>query len=219
MLAAHLPCAALAQDGTDLVTGFPRQPVPVASWPEGKKVAVSFALFVEVFGFGQGPVFRPDLASRNPDLVNEAFRQYAITLGNLRVGRLFKELDVPLTIVLNAGVCRASSFRFGKNSAPPIPMAPQHDGQRNIHSLNSRPTRGMPQSIAVLPECLVHEVRVAGHMSGRKTGPWPKPNSSTKSAKLTATFHRRATTATWTGSRAKPVTGSIPSCASGCEGR
>ena len=48
----------------------------------GKKVAVSFALFVETFGFGQGPVFRPDLATRNPDLVNEAFRQYADRLGH-----------------------------------------------------------------------------------------------------------------------------------------
>jgi hypothetical protein len=65
-------------------------------------VAVSFALFVEVFGFGQGPVLRPDLATRSPDLVNEAFRQYAITAGNLRVGRLFKELDVPLSVALNA---------------------------------------------------------------------------------------------------------------------
>jgi peptidoglycan/xylan/chitin deacetylase (PgdA/CDA1 family) len=74
----------------------------VAAWPSGKKVAVSFALFVEVFGFGQGPVLRPDLAARNPDLVNEAFRQYALTEGNLRVARLFKELDVPLDIVLNA---------------------------------------------------------------------------------------------------------------------
>ena len=72
------------------------------SWPGGRKVAVSFALFVEEFGFGQGPVFRPDLATRNPDLVNEAFRQYGIDWGVARVGRLFRELDVPLTIVLNA---------------------------------------------------------------------------------------------------------------------
>src|SRR6202040_3755646 len=71
-----------AQDSTDRVTGF--------------------ALFVEEFGFGQGPVFRPDLATRNPDLVNEAFRQYAIDWGIARVGRLFRELDVPLSIVLNA---------------------------------------------------------------------------------------------------------------------
>ena len=93
---------AFAQEGTDWVTKFPREVIHVASWPGGKKVAVSFALFVEVFGFGQGPVLRPDLMSRNPDLVNEAFREYAITWGNLRVGRLFKELDVPLTVVLNA---------------------------------------------------------------------------------------------------------------------
>src|ERR1700745_3204733 len=102
LLAAHLPGASLAQDGRDPVTGFPREPVHVAAWPGGGKVAVAFALFVEEFGFGQGPVFRPDLATRNPDLVNEAFRQYAIDWGIARVGRLFKELEVPLTIVLNA---------------------------------------------------------------------------------------------------------------------
>jgi allantoinase len=102
LLAAHLPGTSLAQDGRDPVTRFPREPVHVAAWPGGGKVAVAFALFVEEFGFGQGPVFRPDLATRNPDLVNEAFRQYAIDWGIARVGRLFKELEVPLTIVLNA---------------------------------------------------------------------------------------------------------------------
>src|SRR6202022_2878678 len=78
LLAVPLPSATLAQDGTDWVTGFPRDPVHVAAWPAGRKVAVSFALFVEEFGFGQGPVFRPAPATRNPDLVNEAFRQYSI---------------------------------------------------------------------------------------------------------------------------------------------
>jgi allantoinase len=102
LLAVHLPSASLAQDGTDWVTGFPRDPMPVAAWPAGRKVAVSFVLFVEEFGFGQGPVFRPDLATRSPDLVNEAFRQYAIDWGIARVGRLFKELDVPLSVALNA---------------------------------------------------------------------------------------------------------------------
>ena len=97
-----LPAAGLAQEAPDPVTGFGREPVHVASWPGGKKVAVSFALFVEEFGFGQGPVYRPDLATRNPDLVNEAFRQYGIDWGVARVGRLFKELDAPLTIVLSA---------------------------------------------------------------------------------------------------------------------
>jgi len=68
VFAIHLPYPTFAQDGIDRVTGFARDPVHVAAWPTGRKVAVSFALFVEEFGFGQRPVFRPDLASRNPDL-------------------------------------------------------------------------------------------------------------------------------------------------------
>jgi allantoinase len=102
LLAIQLTSAALAQDGTDPVTRFAREPIHVAAWPGGRKVAVSFVLFIEEFGFGQGPVFRPDLATRNPDLVNEAFRQYGIDWGVGRVGRLFRELNVPLSIVLNA---------------------------------------------------------------------------------------------------------------------
>jgi len=56
LLLARFPSASLAQDGADWVTAFPREPVHVAAWPAGRKVAVSFALFVEEFGFGQGPV-------------------------------------------------------------------------------------------------------------------------------------------------------------------
>jgi allantoinase len=123
--AAYLSGAALAHDEIDRVTGFARDPVHVTAWPGGKKVAVSFAHFVEVFGFGQGPVFRPDLMARNPDLVNEAFRQYAITWGNLRVGRLFKELDVPFSVVLNAAFIDAhpsvwKEFRAANPKAPII---------------------------------------------------------------------------------------------------
>src|SRR6202034_1321081 len=102
LLALAHPSGALAQDGTDPVTGLPRDPIHVVAWPTGKKVAVSFVLFVEEFGFGQGPIYRPDLATRNPDLVNEAFRQYGIDWGVVRVGRLFRELGVPLSIALNA---------------------------------------------------------------------------------------------------------------------
>jgi allantoinase len=77
MFAVQPPAAGMAPETTDPVTGFAREPIHVASWPGGKRVAVSFALFVEEFGFGEGPVFRPDVIGRNPDLVNEAFRQYA----------------------------------------------------------------------------------------------------------------------------------------------
>jgi peptidoglycan/xylan/chitin deacetylase (PgdA/CDA1 family) len=125
LLVSQIPSAALAQEGIDRVTGFAREAVHVSAWPARRKVAVSFALFVEEFGFSQGPVFRPDLASRNPDLVNEAFRQYAIDWGIPRVGRLFKELDVPLTVVLNAEFPGAhpsvwKEFRAAQPGAPII---------------------------------------------------------------------------------------------------
>ena len=66
LLAVQLPSAALAQDGIDQVTGFARAPVHVAAWPAGRKVAVSFALFVEEFGFGQGSGFPPGLGDPQP---------------------------------------------------------------------------------------------------------------------------------------------------------
>lgn len=86
----------------DWITGAPREPVHVEAWPGGKKVAVCFILYVEIWGFGHGPNFRPDTAARDPDVVDESFRQYAIDWGIPRVGRLFSEQDLPLSIALNA---------------------------------------------------------------------------------------------------------------------
>ena len=40
VLAIQLPSAAFAQDGIDRVTGFARDPVHVAAWPAGRKVAI-----------------------------------------------------------------------------------------------------------------------------------------------------------------------------------
>lgn len=93
---------AAADAAPDPVTGFPREIVAPKEWKPGKKVAVCFVLYVEVWGFGQGPNFRPDMVDRKPDLTNEAFRQYAIDYGVERVGRLFQEENTPLSIALNA---------------------------------------------------------------------------------------------------------------------
>src|ERR1700684_4376939 len=122
--AVQLSSAGLAQEGIDRVTGFAREPVHVATWPGGNTVAVSFALFVGECGCGEGPVSRPDLASRNPDLVNEAFRQYGIDWGVGRVGRLFRELNVPLSIVLNAEFpdTHASVWKEFRAAQPKAPI-------------------------------------------------------------------------------------------------
>jgi peptidoglycan/xylan/chitin deacetylase (PgdA/CDA1 family) len=100
LVIAALPAS--AQTTRDWITGLPREAMPVKSWPGGKKVAICFVLYVEVWGMGQGPNLRPDMATRTPDVVGEAFRQYAIEWGVPRVGRLFKEQGVPVSIALNA---------------------------------------------------------------------------------------------------------------------
>jgi peptidoglycan/xylan/chitin deacetylase (PgdA/CDA1 family) len=93
---------AVAENTIDWITGLPREPIHVKAWPGGKKVAVCFVLYVEVWGFGHGPNLRPDMVARDPDVVDEAFRQYAINWGVPRVGRLFDEEGMPLSIALNA---------------------------------------------------------------------------------------------------------------------
>jgi peptidoglycan/xylan/chitin deacetylase (PgdA/CDA1 family) len=97
-----LTAPAFSQESQDWVTGLPRQAVHVPSWPGGRKVAVCFVLYVEVWGRGHGPNFRTDMVGRDPDVVNEAFRQYAIMWGVPRVGQLFHDEGVPLSIALNA---------------------------------------------------------------------------------------------------------------------
>lgn len=91
-----------ANNGTDWMTDLPRKPIHIASWPNGKKVAVCFVLYVEEWGLGKGPNFRSDMVERKPDFVNESFRQYAINWGVIRTGRLFNEQEAPLSIALNA---------------------------------------------------------------------------------------------------------------------
>ena len=167
----HLPSATCAQDGIDRVTGFARDPVHVAAWPGGRKVAVSFALFVEEFGFGQGPVFRPDLASRNPDLVNEAFRQYAIDWGIPRVGRLFRELDVPLSIVLNAEFSgtHASVWKEFRATQPNAPIV-AHGMNNTSHMLPLG--RGLTEQKAYIRRTLE---LIAGTTGVKPTG-WSSPS-------------------------------------------
>ena len=171
VFAIHLPYAAFAQDGIDRVTGFARDPVHVAAWPAGRKVAVSFALFVEEFGFGQGPVFRPDLASRNPDLVNEAFRQYAIDWGIPRVGRLFRELNVPLSVVLNAEfpATHASVWKEFRATQPNAPIV-AHGMNNSSHILPLG--RGLAEQKAYIRRTL----KLIADTTGVKPTGWSSPS-------------------------------------------
>jgi len=56
LLAANASPAA-AQDTVDGVTGFPRQPLHVSAWPDGKKVAVSFTCSSKRSALARGRLF------------------------------------------------------------------------------------------------------------------------------------------------------------------
>ncbi len=119
------PGPAWSQEGTDWVTALPRQPIHVQAWPDGRKVAVCFVLYVEDWGYGEGPNFRSDMSGRDPDVVDEAFRQYAIEWGIPRVGRLFRQQGAALSVALNAQFPQAhpkvwQQFRASVPQAPII---------------------------------------------------------------------------------------------------
>jgi allantoinase len=46
---------ARSENTRDWITGLALSPIHVASWPGGKKVAVCFVLYVEVWDHGHGP--------------------------------------------------------------------------------------------------------------------------------------------------------------------
>jgi allantoinase len=81
-------------------------------------------LNVEVWGFGQGPDLLTQMKGRNPDIVDEAFRQYGIDWGIPRVGRLFHDEGVPLSISMNAQfpVQRPELWKQIRALAPTAPI-------------------------------------------------------------------------------------------------
>ena len=124
LLGLFVSTAAPAQTSKDWITGLPREAIHVKAWPDGKKVAVCFVLYVEVWGHDHGPNFRPDMNGRTPDLVDEAFRQYAINWGLPRVGRTFSEMGVPLSLALNAQFPEqnAEIWKILRASVPKAPI-------------------------------------------------------------------------------------------------
>lgn len=160
-----------AQDTRDWVTALPRQPVHVRAWPGGKKVAVAFVLYVEVWGFGHGPNFRNDMTGRDPDVVDEAFRQYAIDWGLPHVGRLFQQQAVPLTIALNALFPAAypDVWRQLRASVPAAPIL----GHRMNNSTQLLPLgRGLAAQQAYIRRTL----DLIEHDTGMRPAGWSSPS-------------------------------------------
>jgi peptidoglycan/xylan/chitin deacetylase (PgdA/CDA1 family) len=176
---------AASENTSDWITGLPREPIHVKAWPGGKKVAVCFIFYVEVWGFGHGPNFRPDMVARDPDVVDESFRQYAIEWGIPRVGRLFNEQGMPLSIALNA-LFPEKHPDLWKQFRSLVPKAPII-----AHGINNSTEllplgRGLDAQQAYIHRTLELIERSTGVKSRGWTSPSVYPNADTFSATTAA---------------------------------
>ncbi|MGM4903378.1 polysaccharide deacetylase family protein [Tardiphaga sp. 866_E4_N2_1] len=86
---------------------YPFVPIPkrpVYDWPNGKRLAVYFAINIEAFEFGRNP--GPDFTTMPtaPFHRGYAYRDYGNRVGAWRLLDMFDELNIPLSVLTNAAV-------------------------------------------------------------------------------------------------------------------
>jgi peptidoglycan/xylan/chitin deacetylase (PgdA/CDA1 family) len=77
---------------------------PDYAWPNGKRLAVYFALGIEHYAFNEGLVERLVPGIPEPDVLNTSWREYGNRVGAWRVLNAFVEYGLPLAILLNTAV-------------------------------------------------------------------------------------------------------------------
>ena len=73
-------------------------------WPDGKRLAVYFALNIEHFSFGEGLGHTPTHPGTPPDVRNYSWRDYGLRVGIWRIFDLFDELELPACHLMNAAI-------------------------------------------------------------------------------------------------------------------
>ena len=77
---------------------------PDYDWPDGKRLAVYFALNIEHFSFGEGLGHTPTQPGTPPDVRNYSWRDYGLRVGIWRIFDLFDELGLPACHLMNVAV-------------------------------------------------------------------------------------------------------------------
>ncbi|GAB4187812.1 MAG: polysaccharide deacetylase family protein [Simkaniaceae bacterium] len=84
---------------------YPYSAIPnrlIYEWPNGRRLAIFFGISLECFSFGvgTGAQLRPnnDIA----DVVNFSWRDYGLRVGAWRLLELFKELHIPVSVLVNS---------------------------------------------------------------------------------------------------------------------
>ena len=77
---------------------------PDYDWPDGKRLAVYFALNIEHFSFGEGLGHTPTWPGTPPDVRNYAWRDYGLRVGIWRIFDLFDEFNLPACHLMNSAI-------------------------------------------------------------------------------------------------------------------
>jgi allantoinase len=77
---------------------------PDFSWPEGKRLAFYVALNLEHFAYGEGLGIAYSPGLPQPNTYNWAWREYGNRVGVWRLKKLFDELSIPVSLLLNSEV-------------------------------------------------------------------------------------------------------------------
>jgi peptidoglycan/xylan/chitin deacetylase (PgdA/CDA1 family) len=92
------------------VKPYPYRPItdsPSPAWPDGKRLAVYFAVGLEEYRFGKGHT--EDLLPASPhDLVNQSWRDYGNRVGGFRLLDKLAARGIPATVLLNTDVYQTS---------------------------------------------------------------------------------------------------------------
>ena len=77
---------------------------PDYSWPNGKRLAVYFALNLEHFSFGEGLGAELAPGGPHPDVLNYAWRDYGNRVGAWYLHDAFDALQLPVAALVNSAM-------------------------------------------------------------------------------------------------------------------
>jgi peptidoglycan/xylan/chitin deacetylase (PgdA/CDA1 family) len=94
---------------------YPYSPInarPVYDWPGGKRLAVYIGLNLEWFSFGEGLGAELAPGGPQPDVLNYSWRDYGNRVGVFRLAELFAELNLAVSLLVNAQMYRHAPQAF-----------------------------------------------------------------------------------------------------------
>jgi allantoinase len=140
---------------------------PVYDWPNGRRLAVYFAINLEHFAFGEGLGAELAPGGPAPDVLNFAWRDYGNRVGAWRLLELFDQLDLPAAVLPNTALY---------DYAPQLLAAHRKRGDEVVgHGRTNSERQGtLPEAeeAALIAACTARIAHEEGRAPRGWLGPW-----------------------------------------------